>query len=142
MKRYAIILLLILLVMPVGAVMAAPGLDSVVEEGETVNNDIILMGGEDLEIQDGAVVKGDVIVVNGDITLAGEVHGDVILVDGELDAEETAAITGDCLLFNSDLEDDTASGLKCTEVSGFAHELASWHPCCFCAWSPQRTRHT
>jgi len=118
MKRLTMFFLVILaLAIPAGAVLAEPFFDTIVEENETINNDVIVFDG-DLEIQNGGVVNGDVIVFNGDAQLAGTINGDLVIFNGDLEAESQATIHGDCVLLNGDVKDDSASGIRCTNIEG------------------------
>ena len=118
MKRLIMIFLVILaLTIPAGAVLAEPFFDTIVEEGETINNDVIVFDG-DLEIQNGGVVNGNVIVFNGDAHLSGTINGDLVIFNGDLAAAGQAAIQGDCVLLNGDVVDESASGLHCTNIEG------------------------
>lgn len=118
MKRLMMFILVILaLAMPAGAVLADPFFDTIVEENETINNDVIVFDG-DLEIQNGGVVNGDVIVFNGDAELAGTINGDLVIFNGDLDAAGQAVIHGDCVLLNGSVDDESASGIRCTNIEG------------------------
>ncbi len=118
MKRLVMFFLVILaLAMPAGAVLADPFFDTVVEENETINNDVIVFDG-DLEIQNGGVVNGDVIVFNGDAELAGTINGDLVIFNGDLNAGGKAVIHGDCVLLNGDVDDESTSGIRCTNIEG------------------------
>ena len=109
MKRLILITVLILLLtVPAGTVLAEPFFDTVVEEGETVNNDVIVFDG-DLEIEENAVVNGDVVVFNGDAEIDGTINGDLVIFNGDLDARTQAVINGDCVLLNGDV-DNRSSG--------------------------------
>jgi len=118
-KRLLIILgVLLLLLIPATAAMAAPPLDTIVEEGETIPNDVVLLDG-DLEVKAGATVDGNVTLFNGDAIIAGTVKGDLVLFNGNLDAAGSADITGDCVVLNGKFNDETELGLSCTAVAGF-----------------------
>jgi hypothetical protein len=118
MKRLILTLvILLLLVLPLGTALADPLADTVVAEGEVINNDIIVFDG-DLEIQQGAVVHGDVIVFNGNAQIAGTIDGDLVLFNGDLNAAEGAAIRGECVLLNGSVA--AGSILGCTAVEGEA----------------------
>jgi hypothetical protein len=109
-------------VLPAGIALAAP-FDRIIGAGETVNQDITVMG-NDLIVEEGALVNGDVTVFDGDVELAGtvdgdvsifdgrleltgEIDGDLVLFGGELDVRETAAISGDCVSFGGTVSDDS-----------------------------------
>lgn len=115
MKRILLIAgLVLLLAIPGGAVLA-DSFDTVIEAGETINNDVIVFDG-DLIIEAGAVVNGDVIVFNGDASLEGTVNGDVVLFNGDLEADGAAQVDGDCVLLNGRVDDETSTGLGCTNI--------------------------
>jgi len=119
MKRFAVILsILFLLLAPAGAVLAAPFFDTIVEEGEVVNNDVIVFEG-DVEVREGATVNGDVIVFNGNAHVAGTINGDLVLFNGDLVATGTAALEGDCVLLNGSANTDAGSSLNCSHVENF-----------------------
>lgn len=118
MKRLLLITVVVLLLtVPVGAVFAEPYFDTVVEEGETINNDVIVFDG-DLEIQESATVNGDVIVFNGDAEVDGTVNGDLVIFNGDLDAGQQAAIHGDCVLLNGGVDNRSSSAISCTNIEG------------------------
>ena len=120
MKRTALILIvLLILIVPTGAVLAAPYFDTVVTEGETVDNDVIVFDG-DLEIKDNATVNGDVIVFNGDARLAGTINGDLVIFNGDFETEGEARINGDCVLLNGSIDDFSDGGIRCTNIQGGA----------------------
>lgn len=116
MKRRTLFLLLLIplaILIPSGAVLAGAPFDTVVQAGETHDDDIVILDG-DLNVQAGATVNGDITVFSGDVTIAGTVNGDVVLFDGDLDAETTAVINGECVIMSGDLTDATPNGLICT----------------------------
>ena len=118
MKRLILVtVVLLLLTIPVGAVFAEPFFDTVVEEGETINNDVIVFDG-DLEIRESATVNGDVIVFNGDAKLAGTINGDLVIFNGDLDAGNLAVIDGDCVLLNGNVDNRSSTEIRCTNIEG------------------------
>jgi hypothetical protein len=52
----------------------------------------------DRTIAPGEVVEGDVVVFNGDLTVVGEVRGDVTVARGDLTLESGAVVTGDAVV--------------------------------------------
>ena len=62
--------------------------------------------GEDVTVDAGGLVDGTLLVVDGDATIAGEVPGSVVLVDGTLRIEEGALIRGEVLVINGRLQRD------------------------------------
>lgn len=117
MKRLAVaVLILLLFAVPSGVALAAPPYDTVVETGETVNNDVIVLQG-DVEVQPGATVNGNVTVVNGNVYIAGSVNGDLVLWNGNLEVADTADIVGDCVLLNGTFSNASSTDLRCTQVT-------------------------
>ena len=124
-KRFMILTaVLSLLILTTGVALAAPPFDTYVEKGEVIKNDIVLFDG-DLEVAEGALVDGSATLFNGDAVIAGTITGDVVLFNGNLTAESTAIIEGDCVLLNGTLEDQTESGLNCTDVEQFPNFVSS-----------------
>lgn len=118
MKRIFMFFVVVLaLTIPAGTILADPYFDTVVEENETINNDVIVFDG-DLEIQTGGVVNGDVVVFNGDAEIFGTINGDLVIFNGDLDAHGQASINGDCVLLNGDVGDESTSGIQCTNIEG------------------------
>lgn len=123
MKRINILLIAFLvLLLPAGMALAAP-FDRIIGAGETVNEDVTVMG-SDLIVEKGAVVNGDVTVFDGDLDVAGriegdisifdgrldlsgEIDGDLVLFGGQLDIGEEAVITGDCVSFGGEVDDQS-----------------------------------
>lgn len=117
MKRRVLIpimLALLLLVALAPATFAHPLEDTIIGEGEVVNNDVVVLDG-DLEVRTGAVVKGDVVVFNGDAIIDGHIEGSVTLFNGDLVAGEAAAVSGECVLLNGELSGSGSLG-GCTAV--------------------------
>ena len=108
--------MLLLLVLPTGAVLAAPTAQTTVGDEDVIRNDIVLFD-EDFNLADGGRVKGDIIVFNGDATIAGTVNGDIVLFNGDLIIEPTATLTGDCVLFNGTTSGDGADGFSCENLN-------------------------
>ena len=120
MKRLILVtVVLLLLTIPAGAVLAESLFDTVVEEGETINNDVIVFDG-DLRIHNGAEINGDVIVFNGDAEVDGSINGDLVIFNGDLDAGDRATIQGDCVLLNGDIDNRSSSEISCTTIEGAA----------------------
>lgn len=119
MRKLVVIgtLLLLLLALP-AATFAAPLFDTVVTDGETINNDIVVASG-DVEVEEGGVVNGSITVFSGDAYIAGTVRGDVVLFSGDLEVTDTAVIRGECVVFSGEVTDDTESGVSCTNIQGF-----------------------
>ena len=105
MKRRVLIpfILALLLVAALSpAAFAGPLADTIIEENEVVNNDVVVLDG-DLEIRSGAEVNGDIAVFNGDAFIDGAVNGSVTLFNGDLETGRGASISGECVLLNGDV---------------------------------------
>lgn len=117
MKRRVLIpfvLALLLVAALTPAAFAGPLADTIIEENEVVNNDVVVLDG-DLEIHSGAEVNGDVAVFNGDAFIDGRVNGSVTLFNGDLETGGSASITGECVLLNGEVTGDNAPG-GCTAI--------------------------
>ena len=116
MKRITtIFILLILLAIPTGAAFAEGIYDEIVENGETIDDDLVIFSGN-LDIDEGATITGDVIVMSGNAHIAGTVEGDIVLFSGNMETTETADIQGDCVLFSGGFTDQSQN-ITCTNVS-------------------------
>ncbi len=82
------------------------GDDVVIEAGETVSGNVVLMGA-DLTVEPGATVDGDVAVTFGDAAIDGKVTGQVF-VAGDLALGPTAEIGGDVVVLGQDTIADAA----------------------------------
>lgn len=110
-----IIVALLLVMVAVRAAFAAPNFDTIIEDNEVVNNDVVVLDG-DLEIGTGAVVNGDVVVFNGDADIDGRINGSLTLFNGDLHAGEGVSVSGECVLLNGDIR-GAAAPRNCTVVS-------------------------
>lgn len=135
MKRILLILVLlsiIALMAPTGVVQAAPNFDRVVREGQVLDEDLVVVGGQ-LVIEEGAQVNGaitvyggeanlagsidgDVSVFGGRTTLTGHVDGDLVIIGGNLSAGSAAAVDGDCILIGGNVGGDGQAFINCTAV--------------------------
>lgn len=132
MKRVKIIFILMLMVLaavPVGAAYADTLADRIIKEGDVVNEDVEVYGGN-LIIEEGAVVNGDVVVFGGHAEISGEIDGDVAIfggtvdlngvVDGELvifggslNVSESAEVKGECALLGGSVSGEGQSITNC-----------------------------
>ncbi|HSM57552.1 MAG TPA: polymer-forming cytoskeletal protein [Candidatus Sulfomarinibacteraceae bacterium] len=112
MKRIAIVLtLLIVLLAPSSMALAAPH-DRIIRDGDRVTENITVID-DVLIVEEGGVVDGDVTVFDGTVEIAGEVTGDVTVFGG--DVIVSGAIDGDLVLFagNLDLRPGATVGGSC-----------------------------
>lgn len=144
MKRKITIFILLLIAfaaVPVGAAYAGTLTDRIIKEGEEVDEDVAVYGGN-LIIEEGAVVNGDVVVfgghaeiggeINGDIvvfggdaTLTGAVDGDLVTFGGSLEVSSTAEVDGECALLGGSVTGDGQANINCAAVGeGFPFPMA------------------
>ena len=135
MKRVTTIFILLLIAfaaVPVGAVFADTLTDRTIKNGETVNEDVEVFGGN-LTIEDGATVNGDIVVFGGHAEIGGEINGDIAIfggnvdltgvVDGELvifggslDVSDTADVSGECALLGGSVAGDGETNINCASI--------------------------
>jgi|GEM_PF-2686047 len=85
------------------------GTDLVIEENETVQEDVVVCGGN-LTLY--GTVEGDVVVIGGNAKIEGEVQGDVIVIGGNGEILTPAKIDGSflCLGGETKIEEGTILG--------------------------------
>lgn len=127
-----VLLILMIIAVPSGAAQAAPNLDRIVKEGETVDEDIAIFGGN-LVIEEGGTVDGDVsifggtadlageilgsvFVLGGNVTLSGTVEQDLVIFGGNLNVDSAADVDGECVLVGGQVTGDGATSVGCTTV--------------------------
>jgi hypothetical protein len=114
MKRIKIVWLLsllLMLVIPTGSALAAPGGpldriitgdDYVLDDGEREDGNVVVLGGS-VEVREGAVLDGDLVVMGGDVEIGGAVTGNVMVMGGDVEVLETSHVHGDCVLIGGDV---------------------------------------
>jgi cytoskeletal protein CcmA (bactofilin family) len=95
------------------------GEDYVLEADQTLDGGLVLFGGS-ATIKKGARVNGDLFVSGGDVTIAGEVYGDVAAWGGNVRLNRTAVIVGNVLTLGGEVLRDEGS-----QVSGSVSSNAS-----------------
>ncbi|MFZ0545425.1 MAG: polymer-forming cytoskeletal protein [Candidatus Promineifilaceae bacterium] len=120
MKRIITIFLLLFIVfatVPVGAAWAGTLTDRIIKNGEEVNEDVEVYGGN-LTIEEGAIVNGDVAVFGGHAEIGGSINGDVAVFGGDVDL--TGVIDGDLVVFGGNMEVFTQAevGGECALLGG------------------------
>ena len=58
---------------------------------------------EDLDVPPGTSVEGPIVVIDGDARIAGEIRGDLVVVDGSVALEDGSRITGELRLADTRL---------------------------------------
>ncbi|NLG26610.1 MAG: hypothetical protein GX557_01780 [Chloroflexi bacterium] len=126
-NRWLLSLVLALTVLLVGAwPVAAQGgssnavfnQDYVLAEGQTLNQDLLVVGGS-VRLERNSVVRGNVAVTGGNAQLDGLVEGDVVVLGGDTELGPEALIRGDVVAFGQLRRSDTAQVLGST-VEGLA----------------------
>jgi hypothetical protein len=136
-KIFFVILLLALLLVaaaPAAAAQVTGRSDRVIRAGETVREDVLVLGGG-LLVEEGATVIGDISILGGTAKVAGHVVGsvfilggtaelsgaidaDLVIMGGTLDVLTSADVDGECLLIGGAVSGDGAAELGCTSVGG------------------------
>lgn len=127
--------ILAMLVAPVAAAagLEAPVLDDrvviggneTIEEGETVDGNLIVFGGN-VTVEEGAEVTGDVVVFGGNAAIDGEIGGNVIGFGGNAAIGNDADVAGDVVSFGgiadiaegADVDGEIISGSPSFEFDG------------------------
>lgn len=73
------------------------------KKGEEEDAGIVRIGDEDIIIREDEMVSGDVVNVGGNISVYGEVQGDVVCIGGVLEVGSEAHITGDVVSVGGEL---------------------------------------
>ncbi len=81
-----------------------PALEEVL--GDVDPTELSLHVDEDATVDEDSEIRGALFVMNGDATVAGEVPGDVVVVEGTLRIENDARIGGDVRVIDGQLERD------------------------------------
>lgn len=76
--------------------------DFVLEDGETLEDDLFLFGGN-AELQEGSVVDGSVLIFGGNAVIDGTVNGDVTAFGGSVRIGPVAVVNGDMTCLDGDL---------------------------------------
>lgn len=114
-RIFTLLTVFLLLLVTTSAVLAQSDGGKVVEDGDTIPNEVVLFG-ENLDIQNGATVEGDIVLFGGNAKIAGKIEGDIVLFGGDLTIEETAVFDGECVVFGGNLYDPSDIGENCTDM--------------------------
>ena len=68
-----------------------------------LGGDLNIYFGEDVDVPEGSTVDGPLVVIQGNVRIAGEVDGDVIVVDGTLELLEESRVRGEVRLADARL---------------------------------------
>ncbi|TEU18934.1 MAG: hypothetical protein E3J25_00595 [Anaerolineales bacterium] len=81
-----------------GGTRAIIGQDYVLEEGEQIEDDLLVLGGL-VRLMPGSVLEGNLVAIGGETVMAGSVWGDVVAIGGSVEMASTARIQGDLVAF-------------------------------------------
>ncbi|MEI6290441.1 MAG: hypothetical protein WCP19_08420 [Chloroflexota bacterium] len=114
-KFFIFLTLLIFVCLPFQGVLAKGlaegpiiGSNFTLKSGETLNEDLIVMGGS-VSIENSALVKGAVVLFGGSLTLDGEVNKDVVVLGGAVKLGQNSHIHGNLVTFGSALSRDAGA---------------------------------
>ena len=120
------ILTLILLLVPAVPAFAQGGTDGttimnedyVVEDGETIEGDLVVCNG-DVTVEEDGTVEGTLVVWNGDAEVNGSVEEDLVVSGGEITLGEDAYIGGNVVCsWSCDIEDDNGANIHGSIIEG------------------------
>jgi len=104
-KSYSLLLAILLFVLtPVcvcadgGGTAAVFGQDFFLEEGERLDDDLVVIAGR-AHLQQDSILDGDVVIVGGEVEIEGTVTGDVAVLGGSLELGASSVIEGDVVAF-------------------------------------------
>jgi len=90
------------------------GQDVHVGPGETVNDDIVVFGGE-VEVL--GKVKGDIVSFGGPVDISGAVSGDVVTFGGSVHLRGNAKVSGDVVTMGGTLREDDGAVISGQRVA-------------------------
>jgi hypothetical protein len=103
--------------------------DYTVEEGETLDGDLVVFNG-DVTIEDGGSVEGSVVIWNGSADVHGTVEGDLVVSSGDVYLGEDSLVEGNVVCtWNCDIEREVGA-----QIGGSITEGAPWRGFRFDEW--------
>lgn len=102
----------------------------VLRDGETLNSNLIVMGG-DAAIEAGARVACTVVVFGGNLAVAGTIDEDVVVFGGNSDLEGTARVGGELVTFGGSVSQAEGAEVRGGESTGFNWDRGfdrNWFP--------------
>lgn len=96
--------------------------DVTVSEGQTIDNDLVMLSGDvtiesggkvaasvinlsgDVNVEEGGSIGGDVTVWSGNVAVDGAVNGSIAAWSGDIDLGESAVVNGDVSAMSGDIE--------------------------------------
>jgi cytoskeletal protein CcmA (bactofilin family) len=75
-------------------------------DGLGSNSGDVVRIGHDVHVEEGETVEGDLVVMGGDVTVDGHVEGDVVAMGGDVHLAATARVDGDVACIGGQLEQE------------------------------------
>jgi hypothetical protein len=79
------------------------GQNFTLKSGDTLNGDLVVIGGE-ANIEQSAIVKGDIVIIGGSLTLDGQGTGDAVVIGGLVTMGQEASVAGDVVTVGGSLQ--------------------------------------
>ncbi len=122
-KFFSICVLAVLIALPFQGVLAKGfsegpifGSNFTLKSGETLNEDLVVMGGS-VSIEKSALVNGAVVLFGGSLTLDGEVNKDVVVLGGAVKLGDGSRIHGNLVTFGSALSRESGAKIDGDVIS-------------------------
>ncbi len=79
------------------------GQNFTLKSGDTLNGDLVVIGGE-ANIEHNAIVKGDIVIIGGSLTLDGQGTGDAVVIGGLVTMGKAASVAGNVVTVGGSLQ--------------------------------------
>jgi hypothetical protein len=89
------------------------------EESRRAKSGDIMRVGSDIHIEEDEIVRGDVLAIRGDVTVEGEVEGNVVAMGGDVYLQSTARVDGDVVCMGGRMHEEpgaTVGGQRVTAL--------------------------
>ncbi len=77
----------------------------ILEEGETLNGNLVVFGGN-VTLKTNSTVNGDTVVLGGSVTSNGTINGNLVVLGGIVTLQSAARVNGDLTVLGSSIEQD------------------------------------
>ena len=94
-----------------------PGSRVVVEPGEILRHDVVVLGGA-LDVRAGGRIDGDVTVFGGNSSVDGRIDGNLAMVGGNLTLGSEAVVDGDLVTFGGNVTQDEGAVIRGERIQG------------------------
>lgn len=79
------------------------GQNFTLQSGDTLNGDLVVIGGEAI-IESNSTVKGDIVIIGGSLKLDGNATGDAVVIGGLVSMGAEASLAGDVVTVGGSLQ--------------------------------------